>query len=135
MSPHEPIRVCTVVLRNGAGAVLTVRKRGTTYFMLPGGKPEPGETARETAVRECREELSVRLDPDALRPLGVFQDRAANEPERTVHSTVFSHPPVIIGAPAAELEELRWLDLEADPLPGDLAPLLAGQIVPMLRHG
>jgi hypothetical protein len=51
-----------------------------------------------------------------------------------VHSIVFSHPPVIIGAPAAELEELRWLDLEADPLPGDLAPLLAGQIVPMLRH-
>ncbi len=134
MSDHEPIRVCTVVLRNDAGAVLTVRKRGTTRFMLPGGKPEPGETARQTAVRECQEELAVRLDPAALRPLGLFQDRAANEPERTVWSTVFTHPPVIIGAPAAELEELRWLDLGADPLPDDLAPLLACQIVPALRR-
>jgi len=46
------IRVSAVVLRNAAGEVLTVRKRNTSRFMLPGGKPDPGETPAETAVRE-----------------------------------------------------------------------------------
>ncbi|MDH3061643.1 NUDIX domain-containing protein, partial [Gordonia alkanivorans] len=55
------IRVSAVVLRDSTGAVLTVRKRGTTRFMFPGGKPEPGESALQTAIRECREELQLEL--------------------------------------------------------------------------
>lgn len=132
MNHHDLIHVCTVVLRDETGAVLTVRKRGTTAFMLPGGKPEPGESPRQTAVRECREELGVRLDPAALRPLGVFRARAANEHGREVSSTVFTHPAVRIGEPAAEIAELRWLDLAGPEMPNDLAPLLAGQVVPAL---
>lgn len=127
------IRVCTVVLRDPSDRVLTVRKRGTDWFMLPGGKPEPGETARQAAVRECAEELSVILDGGTLRELGVFRGIAANESGREVESTVFEHPSVRVGAPAAEIEELRWLDLHTDPLPDDLAPLLVGQVVPALR--
>ncbi|GAB3739896.1 NUDIX hydrolase [Microlunatus parietis] len=128
------IRVCTVILRDGADRILTVRKRGTDWFMLPGGKPEPGETSRQAAVRECAEELSVTLDTEALRELGTFRGVAANETGREVESTVFAHPPVTVGRPAAEIEELRWLDLRADPLPTDLAPLLFGQVVPALRR-
>ncbi|MFC7625865.1 NUDIX domain-containing protein [Microlunatus sp. GCM10028923] len=128
------IRVCTVVLRDGADRILTVRKRGTDWFMLPGGKPEPGETARQTAVRECHEELSVILNADELRELGTFRDVAAGQPDREVESTVFDHPPVPVAAPAAEIEELRWLDLGTDPLPEDLAPLLLCQVVPALRR-
>ena len=33
------------------GHVLTVRKRGTERFMLVGGKLEPGESARDAALR------------------------------------------------------------------------------------
>src|SRR5690606_39457168 len=58
------IRVSAVVLRDGAGRVLTGRKRGTARFMFPGGKPEPGETPAQTAVRETREERGVELDGD-----------------------------------------------------------------------
>nr|WP_234802578.1 NUDIX domain-containing protein [Mycobacteroides salmoniphilum] len=45
---------------------MTVRKQGSTRFMLPGGKPDVGESAAQTAVREVREELSVHLEPAAL---------------------------------------------------------------------
>ncbi|WP_237189318.1 NUDIX domain-containing protein [Rothia nasimurium] len=54
-----PIVVSALVIRNSLGEVLTVRKRGTTGFMLPGGKPEPGETAEETARREAAEDVNV----------------------------------------------------------------------------
>lgn len=137
VSSNEPdlIQVSAVVLRDSSGAVLTVRKTGTSRFMFPGGKPEIGESAAQTAVRECAEELDVQLDILALRELGTFRAAAANEEGSEVEATVFEHPFVTVGAPAGEIEQLRWLDIAAGSLPGDLAPLLAEQVVPALRNG
>lgn len=129
------ISVSTVLLRNSQGQVLTVRKRGTTAFMLPGGKPEPGERPEEAAVREVREELDAILDPSALHPLGVAEAPAANEPGHTVRATIFEHPPVPETTPTAEIEEIRWLDPLSRPLPPDLAPLLRDEILPLLTRG
>lgn len=127
----DPIRVSGVVLRDGGGRVLTVRKRGTRRFMLPGGKPEPGETAEQAAVRECAEELGAGLDAGLLRLLGVFTAPAANEAGRMVEATVFEHPPVPVSEPAAEIEQLRWL-APSEPA-DDLAPLLAERVLPAVR--
>jgi 8-oxo-dGTP diphosphatase len=125
------IRVSAVVIRDDAGRVLTVRKRGTVRFMLPGGKPEAGETAAETALREAEEELGARLDPALLQPLGVFHSAAANEPDHRLESTVFTHPLVAIVGAAAEIVELRWLDPVAE-LPDDPAPMLREHVLPAL---
>ena len=48
-----------VRVRGPGGALLTVRKRGTSRFMLPGGKLEPGETPVACAVREAAEEIGL----------------------------------------------------------------------------
>ncbi|MBF1674335.1 MAG: NUDIX domain-containing protein, partial [Rothia mucilaginosa] len=50
-STHRVVNVCAVAIRNRDGLVLTVRKRGSDGFMMPGGKPEPGETPLQTACR------------------------------------------------------------------------------------
>jgi 8-oxo-dGTP diphosphatase len=131
-SEEEILRVSAVVLRNSDGEVLTVRKRNTARFMLPGGKPEPDETAADTAVRECAEEVGAVLELGALRTVGVFLADAANEPGLKIEGTVFEHPPVEIAGPAAEIEEIRWLDPASDRLPGDLAPLLEHFVLPAL---
>ena len=128
----DVIRVAAVVLRDEGGRILTVRKRGTSRFMFPGGKPEPGETFAETAVRECVEELGVHLDADMLRLIGVFTAPAANEEGYECEETLFEHPAVLANGPNREIEELRWLDPTA-PLSDDLAPLLA-KIVPLLPN-
>ena len=130
--PGDVIEVSAVVLRSPRGEVLTVRKRGTSRFMLPGGKPEPGETPAQTAVRECAEEVGVHLDPARLHALGVFTDAAANEPGCHVRGTVYLHPADQVPVPAGEIAELRWLDPSADPLPDDLAPMLELQVLPAL---
>ena len=39
---------------------------------LPGGKAEPGEDAIQTALRECEEEIGVRVDP--VQVLGKLSD-------------------------------------------------------------
>lgn len=133
----DPIQVVAVVLRDTAGRVLTVRKRGTERFMLVGGKPDPDEPARAAAVRETREEVGLVLAEADLHDLGVWRGPAANEEGRSIVATVFRVPaPVGSGAVAAagEIEELRWLD-PAGPDGPELAPVLTEHVLPLVRRG
>ncbi|MXS75829.1 NUDIX hydrolase [Microbacterium sp. CSI-V] len=104
------IHVSAAVITDGDGRLLLVRKAGTTAFMQPGGKPEPGETPAETLARELAEEVGLRVEPDTLEPLGSFTATAANEPGFAVVADVFR---VDIGdqqpIPDAEIAELRWV--------------------------
>ena len=131
------IHVTAVVLRDAAGAVLLVRKRGTAMWMNPGGKPEAGESPEVCGAREVAEELGLTLDPARLLPLGLFEAAAANEPDHVVVAHVFAWPDPVEGPvhPAAEIDAVRWSDpfdaalLRADPT---LAPLYADVIAPRL---
>jgi len=125
------IVVSAVCVFDGAGRLLTVRKRGTDKFMHPGGKPEPGETAAEAAARELREEVGIVLAPERLDLLGWWLADAANEAATQIEATVFRAPGVWSARPSAEIAEIRWLDLAAE-LPGDLAPLLTDHVLPVL---
>ena len=109
-------------MRDDAGRVLNVRKRGTSTFMLPGGKPEPGESAAETALREFEEELGVALDPRELEFLGTFHAAAANEAGFDVVAEVFTHPFVHGVAIHAEIESLEWVHPSSEQR-ADMAPL------------
>jgi 8-oxo-dGTP pyrophosphatase MutT (NUDIX family) len=125
------IRIAAACLLDDAGRLLLVRKRGTQAFMLPGGKHEPGETSVEALLRELGEELDLHLPTSALTPLGHFQANAANEPDMRVDAQVFIAALPHAVQPAAELEELAWLDTSAD-YPANLAPLLREQVLPAL---
>lgn len=127
------IRVSAVVMRNERGLVLNVRKRGTATLMLPGGKHEPGEDPRDTAVREFAEELGISLDVSRLRELGVFSASAANEPGHIVEAVVFEHPYLTEAASAqarAEIEHLEWVDPTEER--ADMAPLNTDFVFPVL---
>ncbi len=129
----EPvIHVSAVVLTRADGCILTVRKRGTQRFMLPGGKPEAGETPAQTAARECHEEIGLALDPDVLTFLGVFRAAAANESGHVVEGVTFVADSPASVRPAREIAEVRWLDPRG-PLPADLAPMLEHHVLPALR--
>ncbi|MCR5880327.1 NUDIX domain-containing protein [Phenylobacterium sp. J367] len=115
-------------MRDGGGRLLLVRKAGTTRFMLPGGKREPGEDDLTALARELAEELGVRLV--SAEPLGVFEAAAANEPGARVRSHPYAVTVTGEIAAAAEIAEVRWVDIGA---PGvQLAPLLSEQILPAL---
>jgi 8-oxo-dGTP diphosphatase len=125
------IHVSAAVIVDDAGRVLVVRKKGTTRFMQPGGKPEAGETAAQTLIRELHEELGVLLDEATLRPLGSFVSAAANEPGHRVVAEAFATTldPAAVSV-QAELAELRWITrAEVDDLP--LAPLSVEHLLPL----
>lgn len=106
------ISVSAVVLTRPDGAVVTVRKRGTDRFMLPGGKWEVGESPRQCAVREVGEELGIILAPDPLTSVGRFESATANEPGFLLVSEVFAADCDSPAVPAAEIAEARWVTAE-----------------------
>lgn len=132
MSPPI-LKIAIACLFDEAGRVLLVRKRGSRFFMLPGGKGEPGETALCTLRRELEEELGLCMEERAFSALGFFEAPAANDPGHWVHADAFTaHLPQSVRA-LAELEELGWLDLQ-QPESHLLAPLLRDRILPCLQQ-
>lgn len=129
----EPlIHVSAVVFRDVNDKVLTVRKRGTEKFMFPGGKPELGESALDTAIREVKEEIGIGLDANQLTQIGVYEAPAANEAKHTVVATVFTYDgDTIEPQMAAEIAELSWVSPDQPDVV--LAPLLADFVFPAIN--
>ncbi len=125
------IHVSAAIILDRNDRALVVRKRGTTRFMQPGGKPEPGESAAETLARELREELGLRIEGKTLVPLGTFASAAANEPGYRVIASAFSlrASPEEVTA-QAEIAELRWIG-PADVPHTPLAPLSLEHLLPL----
>jgi len=53
--------VAVVVIGDDGSILVTARHNDFTNFGLPGGKIEPGETARNAAIRECFEETGIQV--------------------------------------------------------------------------
>ena len=142
-SAHRVVNVCAVAIRNRDGLVLTVRKQGSDGFMMPGGKPDPGETPLQTACREVSEEIGLTPDPVRMHYLGTLEAAALNESGFTVRAETYEYAPtdeqhelLATLVPHAEIAELRWVN-PAMSNPSDSAsqaPLNTEQIFPLLAR-
>ena len=102
------------------------------HWELPGGRVEPGETAADALVRECREELAVGVVPGdqlgsdvSLSGGYVLRVHVAWLVQPTATPLAAEHAALRWVNPT-ELAELDWLDADRAILP-DLAALLKAQ--------
>ncbi len=110
MSQYKTIYLASALITNAVGDLLTVRKKGSIYYMMAGGKIEMGETPLQALQRELEEELNLILTPEDIRYLGTHQTQAVNEVNTLVHATVFHIKTTFTSfTPHAELEEIKWL--------------------------
>ena len=124
------IEIVAALIRDEAGRVLLVRKRGTTAFMQPGGKRDRGEDDVTALAREIDEELGCHLVHDSIRPLGVFNAISANEPGWRVRAALYEIDVEGDIAPKAEIDEIVWID-PAAPADIPLAPLTRDHVLPL----
>jgi 8-oxo-dGTP diphosphatase len=124
------IKIVAALIRDDAGRVLLVRKRGTTAFMQPGGKRDPGEDDIAALSREIAEELGCGVVRTSIRPLGEFDAVAANEPGFRVNACLYGIDVIGDITPNQEIDEAIWIDPSAPPdIP--LAPLTRDHVLPL----
>ena len=124
------IKIVAALISDDAGRVLLVRKRGTTAFMQPGGKRDPGEDDTAALSREIAEELGCSLVSASIRPLGEFDAIAANEPGFRVQACLYGVDVTGDITPGREIDATIWIDPAAPP---DivLAPLTREHVLPL----
>ncbi|MGW4799880.1 NUDIX hydrolase [Nonomuraea sp. NPDC004297] len=88
--------------------VLMTRSHGRELFYFPGGMREPGESDRQTLVREIDEELRTTIDPETMAHAGTFEIPAGHPehgPFRMICYTAEHQGPL---TPSMEIAEKAW---------------------------
>jgi 8-oxo-dGTP diphosphatase len=99
-----------VVVRNGDGRleVLLVHRLNRVGWSLPKGKCRPGESARDCALREVREETSLTCVTGGELATMTYRDR--NGRLKTV-SYWLMRPVDGEASPSGEVDDFRWVPL------------------------
>lgn len=111
LNNYITISVCIII--NDQDELLTVRKQGSAYYQLPGGKIEEGERPVDSLIRELNEELDLALSEEDCKLIGVHEAQAVNEEGKTVRGYVFQSKVSQSWnelKPHAELKEVRWVN-------------------------
>lgn len=109
--------------------ILLLRRYQTGYmdghFSVPAGHLDGEEMVRMAGVREAREEIGVRIDPQDMLFAGVFHRHSDDE-----RVDFFFLVQKWIGEPfnaePEKCDELRWADV--DDLPNNIIPYVARAI-------
>ena len=134
-APPPRLRACAMIVRHGQLLLVRQRKGSSTYWLLPGGGVERGETVKAALLREVKEEcgLDVRV---LLPPLGLVESISPDDGQSR-HTLQLIYAAEAPGdAPASPRDpailECRWAG--PDELPGFvLHPPIPDLLAPWLE--
>jgi ADP-ribose pyrophosphatase YjhB (NUDIX family) len=113
-----------VVVTNGAGEILLIRRTDNDYWALPGGAVDLGESLPQAAIRETREETGVDCEITGLS--GIYTD-PGHVILYTSNGEVRQEFSIVVTAratggqptPSSESSQVRWItpaDLDSYPM-------------------
>ena len=110
----------SVLVRDEAGRVLLLRRTDNDLWTIPTGGLKKGETIRECAARECREETGIDIEITGL--VGVFstpdhvivyrKGKKVDEVRQPVNVCLRARPVAGEAITTDEASEVRWVGPE-----------------------
>ncbi len=128
-----PVAAHTFLLRSDS--VLLLRRANTGFedgnYGPVGGHLEGGESVKQTAVRECQEEIGVEIDQADLKVVGVthYNSPTGEGIDFFLSTSQWRGEPY----PRAECDDLQWCPFNA--LPENTIPFVRRAIERHLRSG
>ena len=135
-TPNPALKVVACVIEKDGRFLITKRMKHSHLGHLwefPGGKIEADESIEDCAIRECMEEIAVRV-----KPLRLIEEVAHDYPERSVH-LYFMLCELESGAPrAVECADWAWVkpeDFDRYEFPAADKGIIASFIQSSMRNG
>ncbi|VWX62981.1 NUDIX hydrolase [Burkholderiales bacterium 8X] len=129
-----------VLIFNEQGQLLLAHATGQKHWDIPKGGAEPGESARDAALREVREETGIELAPGSLQEIGHLSYHArkdlhlfraqvnTQDCDITACRCTSFFPHHVSGAMTPEVDQFGWVDL------ADVPALAAKSMTALLRR-
>jgi ADP-ribose pyrophosphatase YjhB (NUDIX family) len=116
-APTRIVPSVNVVVTNGAGEVLLIRRSDNDNWAVPGGAIDIGESVADAAVREIKEESGIDCEITGL--VGIYSDPkhvilyTSNGEVRQEFSIVLTGRPTGgTPTPSSETSEVRWVSTD-----------------------
>ena len=128
--PVNVVRVCGAILRNDRILMVFHQSAARSYWTLPGGSVEPGETPEQAVVREVKEETGL----DARAPSFLFDEPFAGGVCRCfllnsdlAQEAALGYDPEETHLPAADrlLQGVAWHPLDSKKGDGQVSKVIA----------
>ncbi len=116
-----------IVIRNNK--ILLQQEKKQDKLLLPGGKPRKGENYEKCLKREIREELGAEIREGSLKPLGKFEDIAADG-KSILTAEIYLGELKTKPKPRNEVKKLVWFGKKSDQYA--LSPVVRNKIMPYL---
>ena len=126
-----------VLVRNQSGQIMLERRKDCGMWCVPGGRIEPGESIKQTAIREILEETGFQVR--ITRLLGVYSgpgDRIVRYPDNVFQSVdILIEAEIVSGKSAisSESEEIKFFSLAELPDISEIIPP-ARQVIDDIIH-
>ena len=112
---HFIIKARLILEQNDKILLLAQTSDNGGKFTLPGGTVEDKEFAKETLIRECKEELGIRLNGRDLALIHVLHKKKGNENRITLYFSAQDYQGTLHAKETEKFRGITWASIERLP--------------------
>lgn len=112
---HFVIKARLILQQNDKILLLAQTSENGGKFTLPGGTVEDKEFAKETLIRECKEELGIQLDGTDLALIHVLHKKKEHENRITIYFAAQDYKGTLHAKETEKFRGITWASIERLP--------------------